>query len=474
MPAGGCCWRRARRSPAPSSSSKLRAQPLFADEDESIEWRRKLGAAVGVMLRQNAPLKTIAEARPPEGGREGLASADVTVPDQWESLSTLARPGAARGAARPRVHRPHSPGARACQQARPAPGRRVAVPPDPCRRPQHRKVQQPPRAAGHAGVRAGGPGAGLVAAGGAQPGLRRAEHERGHGRAAGPPGRERYPDHRGHARADPGRIRSRARSCCARPAWTTRCGARRCACTTTTATAQTPLAELPQPRQLARLLRRADIFTAKISRRRTRAPMSPVQAAREACLGAGGVPDEVGGALLRATGLYPPGSFVELANGERGIVVARGRRANLPWVASLVAPSGRRWASRRCATPLEARFAVRAAVPQRAGQGAAGPPAHPVAALSAQAPRRHRAAAQSRRFSGRWPAARAQHTARGDLAAHSTWPLARPLARRSLPWPLPALSAWAAGLARCSGPWAGWVRRPGWACWPAAWLGAGA
>jgi len=67
----------------------LRAQSLFADEDESNEWRRKLGAAVGVMMRQNSPLKTIAEARPQEGGRESLASADVTVPDQWESLSTL-------------------------------------------------------------------------------------------------------------------------------------------------------------------------------------------------------------------------------------------------------------------------------------------------------------------------------------------------------------------------------------------------
>jgi len=126
--------------------------------------------------------------------------------------------------------------------------------------------------------------------------------------------------------------------------------------------AQLPLAELPEERQLARLLRRADIFTAKISRRRTRAPMSPVQAAREACLGAGGVPDEVGGALLRATGLYPPGSCVELANGERGIVVSRGRRANLPWVASLVAPSGLPLGEPVLRDTLDARFAVRAAV----------------------------------------------------------------------------------------------------------------
>jgi hypothetical protein len=104
--------------------------------------------------------------------------------------------------------------------------------------------------------------------------------------------------------------------------------------------ANEPLESLTPALRLARLLRRVDIFSAKISRRASRAPMSPVQAAREACLGAGGVPDEVGGALLKAVGLYPPGSFVELVSGELGIVVARGRRANLPYVASLVSAAG--------------------------------------------------------------------------------------------------------------------------------------
>lgn len=39
-------------------------------------------------------------------------------------------------------------------------------------------------------------------------------------------------------------------------------------------------------------------------------------------------------------GLYPPGSFVQLESGELGVVIARGRRANLPIVASLVGRSG--------------------------------------------------------------------------------------------------------------------------------------
>ena len=126
--------------------------------------------------------------------------------------------------------------------------------------------------------------------------------------------------------------------------------------------ADVPLAGLEPERQLGRLLRRVDIFVAKISRRASRAPMSPVQAAREACLGALGVPDEIGGALLKAVGLYPPGSFVELASGEIGIVVARGRRANLPFVASLVSASGSPLGEPTLRDTLDSRYTVRAAV----------------------------------------------------------------------------------------------------------------
>ena len=126
--------------------------------------------------------------------------------------------------------------------------------------------------------------------------------------------------------------------------------------------ADTPLADLEPERQLARLLRRVDIFVAKISRRAARAPMSPVQAAREACLGASGLPDEIGGALLKAVGLYPPASFVELASGEIGIVVARGQRVNLPFVASLVSAGGIALGEPTLRDTIDSRYAVRGAV----------------------------------------------------------------------------------------------------------------
>jgi HD-GYP domain-containing protein (c-di-GMP phosphodiesterase class II) len=340
----------------------LSAQPLFADEDESNEWRRKLGATVGAMMRQNAPLKTIAEARPQQGGREGLTSADVTVPDQWESLSTLLDA--------------------ALREARPSP-EFIA------------RIRQVHDRASKLGQRQ------------ADTSLYHLIHAAGHNN-------EKYSSHHGllvmlvceqAAQVlgwSPQAVCSLA---CAALSMNVAMAALQdhLAASDTLVTAvmreqiqqhpqqgaqllreaglddplwceavrlhhdrgdgQTPLAELPQERQLARLLRRADIFTAKISRRRTRAPMSPVQAAREACLGARGVPDEVGGALLRATGLYPPGCFVELANGERGIVVARGRRANLPWVASLVAPSGMALGEPALRDTIESRFAVRSSVP---------------------------------------------------------------------------------------------------------------
>jgi HD-GYP domain-containing protein (c-di-GMP phosphodiesterase class II) len=126
------------------------------------------------------------------------------------------------------------------------------------------------------------------------------------------------------------------------------------------------LDRLDPVQQGARALRRVDVFAAKLSRRATRAPMSPVQAAREACLGADGTPDPIGAALLKSVGLYPPGSFVALANGELGIVIARGRRANLPIVAALVGSNGSALGVPVVRDAIEPRFAVKSALPSSA------------------------------------------------------------------------------------------------------------
>lgn len=91
---------------------------------------------------------------------------------------------------------------------------------------------------------------------------------------------------------------------------------------------------------MARLLRRVDIYGARISPRRNRRALSAAQAARAVYLDESQQPDEAGAALIKAIGLYPPGSLVRLASGEEGMVLKRGHSANEPMVASLVGRSG--------------------------------------------------------------------------------------------------------------------------------------
>lgn len=120
---------------------------------------------------------------------------------------------------------------------------------------------------------------------------------------------------------------------------------------------------LPPGVAAGRLLRRADIFTARLSCRSGRPALAPSQAAREHCLGPDGRPDILGQALLKVLGLYPPGSFVELQSGEIGVVLGRGERATLPRVASLVSSTGAPMADPLLRDTLKPRFTVLRAVP---------------------------------------------------------------------------------------------------------------
>jgi len=101
-----------------------------------------------------------------------------------------------------------------------------------------------------------------------------------------------------------------------------------------------PLAARPPAEQLARLLRRIDSFCARLSPRRSRQAMSGASAARSVYLDEMQQPDEAGAALIKAVGLYPPGTIVRLANDEIGIVVKRGHTAADPLVKSLLGKSG--------------------------------------------------------------------------------------------------------------------------------------
>jgi HD-GYP domain-containing protein (c-di-GMP phosphodiesterase class II) len=101
-----------------------------------------------------------------------------------------------------------------------------------------------------------------------------------------------------------------------------------------------PLAGRSPGEQLARVLCRVDIFGARISPRRSRRAMAGASAARAVYLDELKQPDDTGAALIRAVGLYPPGSLVRLANQEVAIVTHRGHSANEPRVAALLGKSG--------------------------------------------------------------------------------------------------------------------------------------
>jgi HD-GYP domain-containing protein (c-di-GMP phosphodiesterase class II) len=97
-----------------------------------------------------------------------------------------------------------------------------------------------------------------------------------------------------------------------------------------------PLGTRAPGARLARLIRRADIFAALISPRASRRGVSATAAAKAAYLDENQQPDEAGSAIVKAAGLYPPGSWVRLRNDEVALVLRRGRRANAPVAATIV------------------------------------------------------------------------------------------------------------------------------------------
>ena len=90
--------------------------------------------------------------------------------------------------------------------------------------------------------------------------------------------------------------------------------------------------------ELADLLRFADIYTACLSSRSNRPAMSTQHAGRELHQMAGSSP--LAAALIKAFGIFPPGSRVKLASGELGVVVRNGEKAYHPMVATLTNHAG--------------------------------------------------------------------------------------------------------------------------------------
>jgi HD-GYP domain-containing protein (c-di-GMP phosphodiesterase class II) len=340
---------------------ELRQQPLFADESESSQWFRRLAAAVDERFRQGAELREVAQARPDETAREASVARTLTLTEDWTEivsrLDAVLRDVRPDSDWRPRLMAIHLRARQLAQKRGDASLYHLIY------EAAHSTRKYSSR---HAllCLTISELVASLL--------QWQAEWVDSLGRAAllMNVSMLRLQDQlAGDDRPLKAEIKAEIQDHPARSARLLQdCGFADTLCMDVVrlhheeGPADVPLADLDPARQLARLLRRVDIFAAQISLRASRPPVSPVTAARQACLAASGVPDEIGGALLRAVGLYPPGSFVELASGEIGIVVARGRRANLPQVAALLSHSGSLIAEPLLRDTMDRRFAAKSAV----------------------------------------------------------------------------------------------------------------
>jgi HD-GYP domain-containing protein (c-di-GMP phosphodiesterase class II) len=113
---------------------------------------------------------------------------------------------------------------------------------------------------------------------------------------------------------------------------------------------------------MARMIRRTDGYLARLSPRKSRAALSATAAAQAAFFDEGGHQDEIGQALVKTLGLYPPGTWVKLACNETAFVMRRQNHANRPLVISLVGKTGLPLAVPALRYTSSPEFAVTAAV----------------------------------------------------------------------------------------------------------------
>lgn len=98
---------------------------------------------------------------------------------------------------------------------------------------------------------------------------------------------------------------------------------------------------LTEPTEEGQVLRLFDIFCARASVRADRRPLPPAQVVRTLFVEEGkGACAALIASLVKTIGIYPPGSFVKLANGEVGVVFRHGESPGTPVVAAVANASG--------------------------------------------------------------------------------------------------------------------------------------
>lgn len=101
-----------------------------------------------------------------------------------------------------------------------------------------------------------------------------------------------------------------------------------------------PLSNRSDGMRMARLIQRADMFAALLAPRASRVPTSPAAAMQSSYFDENRKVDEAGAALIKAVGIYSPGSYVRLNTNEVAVVIRRGINTTTPRVAVLINRSG--------------------------------------------------------------------------------------------------------------------------------------
>ena len=126
--------------------------------------------------------------------------------------------------------------------------------------------------------------------------------------------------------------------------------------------------DVPQDRtnlsQLACMVHYADVYMARISPRASRVAQPVNIAARELFMKAGGADNPYAAAIIKEMGLYPPGSFVKLANGDTAVVVRKGETAAAPQVHSLISADGWVFPDSKLRDTAKSEFRITASVPR--------------------------------------------------------------------------------------------------------------
>jgi len=124
-----------------------------------------------------------------------------------------------------------------------------------------------------------------------------------------------------------------------------------------------PLQSESHADRLIGLLNRADIFAAKLARRVSRSAQLPSVAMKSIYIDTNAKTDAMGAAMIKAVGIYRPGSFVKLASGEVGLVIRRNVNSAYPTVAVVLNREGVPVASMATRDTSDRTYAVTANVP---------------------------------------------------------------------------------------------------------------